>query len=53
VKAECLPQLLPRPFRRWVGSHIEVQHSTAITGGINAAQFHRATTAAKQTRRLR
>jgi hypothetical protein len=30
VKGKCLSQLLGGPLRRWVGSHIEVDHSTAI-----------------------
>src|SRR5271155_3685167 len=30
VKGKCLPQLLSRPLRGWVGSHIEMQNATAV-----------------------
>ena len=32
VKGECLPQLLSRPVRGWVGGHIEVQNATPVMG---------------------
>ena len=32
VKGKCLPQLLSRPLRGWVGGHIEVQNATPVMG---------------------
>ena len=32
VKGKCLPQLLPRPLRGWVGGHVEVQNTTPVMG---------------------
>ena len=32
VEGKCLPQLLPRPLRGWVGGHIEVKNATTIVG---------------------
>src|SRR6202030_2252129 len=32
VKGKGLPQLLSRPFRGWVGGHIEVQNATPVMG---------------------
>ena len=32
VKGKCPPQLLSRPFRCWVGSHIEMKYVTAVMG---------------------
>ena len=30
VKRKCLPQLLPRPLRGWVGGYIEVENATPV-----------------------
>jgi hypothetical protein len=32
VKGECLPQLLSRPLRGWMGGDIEVQNATSVMG---------------------
>src|SRR3974377_2638055 len=32
VKGKCLPQLLPRPLRGWVGGHIEAANTTPVVG---------------------
>ena len=32
VKRKCLPQLLPRPLRGWVGGYIEVENATPVMG---------------------
>jgi len=32
VKGKCLPQLLPRPLRGWVGGYIEVENATPVMG---------------------
>jgi hypothetical protein len=32
VKGKCLPQLLSRPLRGWVGGHVEVQNATPVMG---------------------
>jgi len=32
VKWECVPQLLSRPFRGWMGRHVEVDNATPVMG---------------------
>ena len=32
LKGKCLPQLLSRPLRCWVGGHIEMQNATPVMG---------------------
>jgi hypothetical protein len=39
VKGKCLPQLLSRPLRRWVGGHIEAR-ATPVGGGYATLKLY-------------